>query len=197
MLSRTALLYQCQWIYTALYFVLLLTYFFFLHPFSASSTRFGITFFLDCCDCNVKQAKAMIVVITIIIMMEDNDIAELTRKITVIISLRAHCMCAVTLNFLLTAYAISPNCSEHFSVASNAFHHFLHVFIFFVILLFCICHVMHPRLCRNIRLTCFPSALIWLVTIMRSRLKKNLYYSQYIHSLFWYSLHETVNPAEI
>lgn len=49
----------------------------------------------------------MIVVITIIIMMEDNDIAELTRKITVIISLRAHCMCAVTLNFLLTAYAIS------------------------------------------------------------------------------------------
>lgn len=82
-------------------------FFFLLHPFSASSTRFGITFFLDCCDCNVKQAKAMIVVITIIIMMEDNDIAELTRKITVIISLRAHCMCAVTLNFLLTAYAIS------------------------------------------------------------------------------------------
>lgn len=43
-----------------------------------------------CCHCNGKQANAMIVVTATtsnIIMMEDNDIAELTRKITVIISL--------------------------------------------------------------------------------------------------------------
>lgn len=138
-----------------------------MHPFSFSLTRFGITFsffsalslsLLDCCDCNVKQAKAMIVIITIIIMMEDNDIARTNKKkITVIISLKSHCMCAYPqLSSLLSVCYL---CDAHLKWFEHCWSlsiiSCMYLFVF-AILLFCICHVMHLRLFDNIRLTCFP-----------------------------------------
>lgn len=95
---------------------------------------FGLTFFFGCCDCNVKQAQAMIVAIIIIIitMMEDKRHRWTNKKNNgnnIIESRHVRRLSFQTSLTLFIAYIWKNVPTE-----SNVFHHFVYVYLDFVIL---------------------------------------------------------------